>query len=355
MPGRRRFALLSSLLCGGLALLAGGPGPAAAQVQGPCTAWFNGVEAERIASLSSPLLLGDNEALVFSGTDSAGTQNARVQVLLGPAGLGRAVSSQSVATGEFLVSLDLADVAPYGVGLLRVRATTDNCLVEAWLRLGGRLPLATLVGLAGTVLAVAGLAAQLTAVVLRRRWSLPLAASAGVATGAGGALLGQEFGRLQLSYPSLGAAVGLAVAAGAGLALLRRPRRTRSGDDPSLGEGRRSVLTDAAEATAGSPRPLHFEEAETPAHPETHPATPPAQEPESAPQPAAVRPAGRPFWCYVMAEVEVLHLDDYTRVVATLRPGTWYLAKREISGWAQVVATDGTEGWVPRQALHREG
>jgi hypothetical protein len=56
-----------------------------------------------------------------------------------------------------------------------------------------------------------------------------------------------------------------------------------------------------------------------------------------------------------MAEVEVLHLDDYSRVVAALHPGSWYLAKREISGWAQVVAADGTEGWVPRQSLHREG
>ena len=56
-----------------------------------------------------------------------------------------------------------------------------------------------------------------------------------------------------------------------------------------------------------------------------------------------------------MAEVEVLHLDDYSRVVATLHPGAWYLAKREVSGWAQVVAADGTEGWVPRQSLHREG
>lgn len=346
--------MLSVLLCGGLALLAGGAGRAAAQVQGPCTAWFNGVEAERIASLSSPLLLADDEALVFSGIDSAGTQNARVQVLLGPAGLGQAASSQSVAAGEFLVSLDLADVAPYGVGLLRVRATTDNCLVEAWLRLGGRLPVATLVGLTGAVLALAGLVAQLIAVVLRRRWSLPLAAAAGVATGAGGAMLGQEFGRLQLSYPSLGAAVGLAVAAGAGLALLRRPGRGR-GAEPSPGAPRRSVLAPASEATLGHSQPPRFEGTETPARPESQPTASPAPEPEAAPRSATSPTPGGPFWCYVMAEVEVLHLDDYTRVVATLRPGTWYLAKREISGWAQVVAAEGTEGWVPGQALHREG
>jgi SH3-like domain-containing protein len=56
-----------------------------------------------------------------------------------------------------------------------------------------------------------------------------------------------------------------------------------------------------------------------------------------------------------MSPVEVLHLDDYSRVVATLVPGNWYLAKREMSGWAQVVAAEGVEGWVPRQTLHRQG
>ena len=140
-------------------------------------------------------------------------------------------ASAPVTGGEFLVSLDLADVAPYGVGLLRVRATTDNCTVEAWLRLGGRLPFTTLVGLTGTVLAVAGLAGQIAALIARRRWSVPVAAAAGVATGAGAALLGQEFGRLQLSYLSLGATIALAVVAGLGPALLLRPRRAAGDED----------------------------------------------------------------------------------------------------------------------------
>jgi hypothetical protein len=329
-PSRLRPVLLVAVA----AALISPTGPAAAQVQGPCTAWFNGVEAERIDSLSSPLLLGDDEALVFSGTDSAGTRNAAVQVFLGPARLGDNASSSTAPAAEFLASLDLADVAPYGVGLLRIRATTDNCTVEAWLRLGGRLPFSTLVGLTGIVLALGGLGAQIGAVVARRRWLLPVAAAAGVATGAGGALLGQEFGRLQLSYPSLGICVAGAVLAGVVLALLRRPRREA---------GSRAAAPDSE-----APRPLAPGEIPPPA------AVSPA-EPAAAPAAAAAKPAAGPFWCYVMAEVEVLHLDDYSRVVAVLHPGTWYLAKREISGWAQVVAADGTEGWAPRQALHREG
>ncbi len=326
------------LLAAGLAALPGAAAPATAQVQGPCNARFNGVEADRITSLSSPLLLSDDEALVFSGTDSSGTQNAALAVRLGPATVGSA--SVPVTGGEFLVSLDLAEVAPYGVGLLRVRATTDNCTVEAWLRLGGRLPFTTLVGLTGTVLAATGLAGQIAALIARRRWSVPVAAAAGVATGAGAALLGQEFGRLQLSYLSIGATIAIAVVAGLGPALLLRPRRAAADEDAE--EAREAA---AAAAPPGRSPAARASEAE------------PEVEPEDAAAPApAKRPvAPGPFWCYVMAEVEILHLDDYSRVVATLHPGSWYLAKREISGWAQVVAADGTEGWVPRQSLHREG
>ncbi len=341
-PAVRRLLLAAALLT-----FSGGAAPAAAQVQGPCTAYFNGVEAGRIDSLASPLLLGDDEALVFSGTDAAGTQNAEVAVLLGPATIGHAASSSGVAGGEFLATLDLADAAPYGVGLLRIRATTDNCIVEAWLRVGGRLAFTTLVGLTGLALAVAGLTGQISAVVARRRWSAPVAAAAGVPTGAGGAMLGQELGRLQFSYLSLGASVALAVAVGLGLALLFRPRR-RGGDGEASADDAEDE--DQRLAPASAPRQPQPASAPLAAAPEPQAARPVAA-PAVAPRPAA---AG-PFWCYVMADAEVLHLDDYSRVVSVLRPGTWYLAKREVSGWAQVVAADGTEGWVPRQALHREG
>jgi len=323
------------------AVLAGPPAPAHAQVVGPCPVTFNGVEADRIDSLSSPLLLRDDEALSFAGIDALGTQNARVAVILGPARLGRASASFPAPTGEFEVSLSLADVAPYGVGLLRVRGTTDNCAADVWLRLGGRAPFTTLLGLTGSGLAAAGLIAQISALLARRRWSLPVAAAAGAATGAGSALLGQELGRLQLSYPTLGATIALAVIAGFGLALLRRPRKDRRAkrdDDEAPSPTAPERRWEAPPVPASSPA-----------------AAVAAPVPETRPTPSTRPAAAGPFWSYVMADVEVLDLEDYSRVVAVLRPGSWYLAKREVSGWAQVVAADGTEGWVPRQALHREG
>ena len=66
----------------------------------------------------------------------------------------------------------------------------------------------------------------------------------------------------------------------------------------------------------------------------------------------ATTPSDLPYWGYVMIDVDVLHLEDYSTIVATLQPGTWYLVKRQVAGWTHVVAADQVEGWVPGKALH---
>jgi hypothetical protein len=309
--------------------------PATAAVEGPCTASFNGIEAGGVGSLSSPLLLDAHDTLRFAGTDAAATRRAEVSLLLGPVTLGRAVSSQPAAVPEFQASLDLSTVASDAVGLLRIQASTDHCRVEAWLRVGGRLPFSTTAGLIGTGLAVAGVAWLAAALIARRGWSPWVAGASGLLTGAGAALLAQQSGRLQISYWSLAACAGVAAAVGAGLALLLRSRTV-----PTEEQSARAEPTDQAAAVLPSPA-------------ESLPASEPAAGPDlpEAPPPEE----SFPCWCYVLAEARVLHLDDHSRVVTTLRPGTWYLAKREIGGWAQVEAAPGIEGWVARRALHREG
>jgi len=326
----------AGLRCGlaAVACALGVAAPATATTEGPCTAFFNGVEAERVGSISSPLLLDAEDTLVFSGSDQNGTRNAEVSVRLGPVTLGRAASSHSIADPEFAASLDLDGVAQRGVGLLQVHATTDNCTVRAWLRVEGRLPFTTRVGLGGSVMALVGLAGQALALIARRRWSPWVAGASGLSTGAGAAVVGQQFGHLQLSYWSLAAGAAVAAAAGLGLALVLRRRATYEDDESGWAE------------PAAQPAALPLEEAplpapEAPAGPRL-PAPPPLEE-------------SLPYWCYVLAETRVLHLDDHTRVVATLHPGTWYLVKREMNGWAQVEAAPGIEGWVARRALHREG
>jgi hypothetical protein len=100
------------------------------------------------------------------------------------------------------------------------------------------------------------------------------------------------------------------------------------------------------EAVASEPTPQP--EAKT-IHDEA-PETPIVESPaEPLPQPA---PPSGPFWCYVMAPTDVFDLTDHTRTVAELKPGSWYLAKRTLGGWAHVVADENVEGWVAEGAIH---
>lgn len=333
---RRAAAVL--LAAAGVFTLAG-RAPAGAQ-DGSCAARFNGVEAQQVTSLSSPLLLRADETLTFSGTDDPGTGRAEVTVLLGPVTLAAAATSPGAAATEFTVELPLARAAEDGVGLLRVRGTTDHCTLEGWLRVGGRSPFTTTAGLMGVGLVLAGLAGLAAALIARRAWSPWVAGVAGLLAGVGGALLAQQAGRLQLSYWSLAACALPAAGAGVGLALFllhRQPRQAAPAADPA---GRAEPI--------GEPPDTRV--APAMASPEPAPAA------RSAPATdlPATRRENSPYWCYVLADVDVLHLDDYSRVVATLSPGTWYLVEREVSGWAQVEAAPGVQGWAPRRALHRQ-
>lgn len=358
---------------------------------------FNGVPVERIDSLSSPLELDHEAVLTFEGTDPSGTTRARITLVLASIPIDEAASTAGPQVPAFAAALELEDLTPYGVGLYRIRGTTDNCSAEAWLRITGRSPFATLAGLTAGGLALGGLLGQAAALVARRRSTPYVAALSGVATGFGGALLGQQFGRLQLSYVSLGIVIGAAVALGGLAGLVFRPRRVDVLSDPIDYPGRPPHLV------APAPEPALLRLVETPREPAVHPITPQDEAPPirtdtpgpSEGEPAPLRPASAtgpvaqaaatgaaaarqpkdasdngarpstdtparpagtdPYWCYVMAPVEVFDLRDHTKVVTTLTPGTWYLARRESGGWAHVVTTGGDEGWVPRRSLQRQG
>lgn len=350
-----------------------GAGPVAtAQEEGACSAFFNGVEVSRIDGIDTPLELRTDDVLTFHGVDEAGTQSAEVEVVLVSVSLDGSTTTYGPLEQEFQASLDLQEVEPYGVGLYRVRGATDNCTAEGWIRISGRYPFATLTGLTAGGLALAGFAGQLASIASRRRWSPVAAALAGVATGSGGAVIAQQFGRLQLSYPAMAGSVGAAAVLGAGLALLIR-RKPAEGGAPGFLARRREAAADKrairyqarleaarleaarrdeeAERAAEAPGTEAVAEEPAPWEPpagRTRPATT-APGADSSPKPTA------PYWCYVMTEVEVLSLDDHSQVVASLRPGNWYLTKREVGGWAQIAVEEGTEGWVPVSSINPHG
>jgi hypothetical protein len=220
MIGRRVRLAVAAV---GLLWIGATPG-AAADVEGPCTASFNGVAVEDIDDLASPLLMQSDDVLVFQGTDDTGTTSASIEVVLASITVDSASTDFGPVQADFSVDLDLAEMSPYAVGLFRIRGITDNCTASAWVRVTGRYPFTTLTGITAGGLALGGLAGQLTSIATRRRWSPTAAGLSGIATGLGGALIGQQFGRLQLSYISIGASIAVAALIGALIALMLRPR-----------------------------------------------------------------------------------------------------------------------------------
>ncbi|MCB2224872.1 MAG: hypothetical protein KQH83_11950, partial [Actinobacteria bacterium] len=301
MPRRpARLVIVRLLLAAGVvALLAAGPA-AGAEVEGPCTASFNGVDASRIDSLDSPLELTATDVLTFHGTDPDGTQSARVEMIIGMVTVRDGSATYGPLQTDFTASLDLDDVSPYGVGLFRVRGHTDHCVVEAWVRVSGRFPFATLTGLTAGGLALGGFAAQVTAIANRRRRSALAAALGGVVTGAGAAGIAQQYGRLQLSIPSVAIVAGAAAVLGAVLAWLASPRtgpgwiarRRQTAADrrairyqarleaARLDAERRETEAAAARTSEPLPEPEPLAEPEPLPEPEPEPLPEPEPEPE---------------------------------------------------------------------------
>ncbi|MBI5156770.1 MAG: hypothetical protein HZA58_02010 [Acidimicrobiia bacterium] len=310
--------------------------PASASVEGSCSPTFNGVPVDRIDGLSSPLELATTDALVFSGTMESGTTTARVSIVAGPVEIDSAATAYATPATGFSATIDLGGLSPYAVGLYRIRGEADGCTAEAWMRITGRFPLATLAGLTGAGVAVAGLAGQLGAIASRRRFTGVGAALAGILTGTGAAVTAQQFGVLQPSYPALGACIAIAALTGFAVARLlgsaaRERRRTR----------RRLRIASTTETTPSVPVV-------------TGPAADRTAPPEPAPQPPP-EPVAAPYWGYVLSDVDVFDMTDHTRIVGVLHPGTWYLVKREVGPWVHIAAGPGLDGWAARHALNRQG
>ncbi|NQV06886.1 hypothetical protein HQ535_10050 [bacterium] len=375
----RRWARLA--LVGAAIWAMAAPAPAGAQVEGPCVAYFNGVSIEEIDTIRTPLELGADDVLTFFGTDELGTQSANVEVSLVGFGLDNGTTTYGPVQAEFSANLDLTDMTTYGVGLYQVTGTTDNCTVEAWLRISGRFPLTTLAGLTAAGLALGGLTAQVSAIATRGRWSHVTAGLGGIATGLGIALLGQQFGRLQLSLLSVLTSIAIASLIGFVIANLLRPKvgpgfferrriaaaeyRARVEADESAAQQRADSLAaqrqTAQVAAMASPQvaqdPITAQHAAVPAAPiatEQFQAATPAVAATPAPTPVPAND-NTPYWGYVMAQTDVYDITDHTRIVAVLQPGKWYLARREAGGWVHIVASDGGEGWVARASVHRQG
>ena len=202
----------------------------------------NLVRADRPAR---PVRLPSSGTVVVSGSDGLTTTAAALDATLAPDLPKRAVwhvreRHFNPPTTTYELALDMDDVASYGVGLNVITVTTDHCAVTAWVRLGGRPPVFTALGVGGFSAAVFGVIA-----VIVNLWrsgaggsaTFPGALGGGIPLGVGTALLVQQMGIVPATRATAIAWVVLASSGAASLHVLRRMdslRRANRGVDDGV-------------------------------------------------------------------------------------------------------------------------
>lgn len=212
--------------------------PAAnAQSSGPCVVTIEGRPVGEVAQWPDAVVVDAGGTVTLRGRSENRVSFVRVE--LDFAGLRWRVSpaESNAAGGDWAALLNVADHASQGVGLYHVVASTDGCLAEGWVKVVGRSPFTTTIGLAATGILGFGLVLQVIGLVRARRGKgLALSIIGGIPTGLGALVLSQQFGLTPVSRGWLSAwAVGPALLGGlvrAGVAALGRPAPTSEGGAP---------------------------------------------------------------------------------------------------------------------------
>jgi len=193
----RRLTVIAAAL--GAAFLAVAA-PAAAGIEGPCTATFNGQDVATIDTPGTALEVSVDDSIAVFGTDSTGTATAEVGVEI--AGFTAYFVDADVADDTFSSSVAVSDYAVWGVGIYEVVGRTDDCQGSAFVKVTGRAFFATVIGGTATVLALGGLAMVLGSWIPAFRsggGGFGLSIFGGLLGGLGLALLLQQAGITPLS------------------------------------------------------------------------------------------------------------------------------------------------------------
>lgn len=164
--------------------------------------------------------------------------------------------------------MNVSEFAPAGVGLYQATASSDGCTTPVWIRISGRSPFTTVLGLAATGTIALGLILQGLGVLrgFGGRGGRILALAAGIPTGLGVCVLAQQHGAIPATTEWMS---GLSLASvgvgGVGHLLGGRKFLSRDMEIP--------VATSAPEAVAPASPPATPEPAATPPAAETEPST----------------------------------------------------------------------------------
>ena len=195
----------------------GGVAPIAAQRADECVLAIDGHDARELADADNALRLNVDDIVQIDALSSVPTSTTRIAVDL-PVGPSIPVKTlRHQPSQRFTDSLRIADLSDIGVGWYHIEVSSGPCHGAFWVRVDGRSPLTTVIGISATLLLVAGAALLLLSVRYgRRQRSLWWGVAAGLIVGIALCILAQQFAIVAFTPVALALFVGGGAAGGGG-------------------------------------------------------------------------------------------------------------------------------------------
>ena len=241
--------------------------PLAVQRADDCVLAIDGHDVREFADADHALRLNVDDTVQIDALSAVPTSTTRIAVDL-PIGPSIPVKTlRHQPSQRFTESLRIADISGVGVGWYHIEVSSGPCLGAFWVRVYGRSPLTTVIGIGASLLLVAG-AALLLLTVRRARGSRTVwwGAAAGLLVGVALCVLAQQFAIVALTPVALALFVGGGAAGGAGATAAA-----------NVGGG--GVPTSSAPGAAPPPSPPVAPP--SPPSPPSPPPSPPASPPSS--------------------------------------------------------------------------
>ena len=262
----------------------GGVAPITAQRADECVLAIDGHDAREFADADNSLRLNVDDVVQIDALSSVPTSTTRIAVDL-PVGPSIPVKTlRHQPSQRFTESLRIADISDVGVGWYHIEVSSGPCHGAFWVRVYGRSPLTTVIGIGATLLLVAGAALLLLSVRRGRRpRSLWWGMAAGLLVGIALCILAQQFAIVAFTPVALALFVGGGAAGGGGATA-------------AAGAAGGGAPTASAPGAAPPPPPPPPPPPVAPSSPPAHVPSPPSS-PPSAPTSSPV-PPGEAGWSH---------------------------------------------------------
>ena len=191
--------------------------PIAVQRADECVLAVDGHDVREFADADQALRLNVDDIVQIDALSSVPTSTTRIAVDL-PVGPSIPVKTlRHQPSQRFTESLRIADISDVGVGWYQIEVSSGPCHGSFWVRVYGRSPLTTVIGIGATLLLVAGAALLLlTLRRARRPRSVWWGVAAGLLVGVALCVLAQQFAIVAFTPVALALFVGGGAIGGGG-------------------------------------------------------------------------------------------------------------------------------------------